>query len=102
MWHKPAFQILSVFYTASLLLVLFMLYNYVQNDPVQVTKDQVMQETREVAQKIDDVLSQISSTARDLANEIGAGKLHRTQIIERLEKTMDKIPYLVGMGVAYI
>jgi len=102
MWHKPAFQILSVFYSASLLLVLFMLYNYVQNDQVQVTKDQLMQETRETAQKIDHLLSQISSTARDLANEIGAGKLHRSQIIERLEKTMDTIPHLLGMGVAYI
>jgi len=102
MWHKPAFQILSVFYSASILVVLFMLYNYVQNDQVQVTKDQVMQETREAAQKIDDVLSQISSTARDLADEIGAGKLPRSQIIERLEKTMDKIPHLFGMGVAYI
>ncbi|KHD07601.1 hypothetical protein PN36_08755 [Candidatus Thiomargarita nelsonii] len=102
MWHKPAFKILSVFYSASLLLVLFMLYNYVQNDQVQVTKEQVMQETRELAQKIDDVLSQISSTAHELADEIGAGKLQRSQIIERLEKNMDKIPHLLGMGVAYI
>jgi len=102
MWQKHAFQILSICYAASLLLVLFMLYNYMQNNQIEVTKEQVMQETRELAQKTDDVLNQISSPARELADEIGAGKLHRSQIIGRIETITDTTPHIFGMGVAYI
>jgi hypothetical protein len=74
----------------------------VQDNQVQATKDQLMQKTQLAVQQIDEVLSQLSSTVHSLADEIGSGKLQRSQIMERLEKTMDKTPHLFGMGVAYI
>ncbi|MEN8215653.1 MAG: cache domain-containing protein [Pseudomonadota bacterium] len=73
-----------------------------QDNQVQATKDQLMQKTRLAVQQIDEVLSQLSSTVHSLADEIGSGKLQRSQILERLEKTMDKTPQMFGMGVAYI
>jgi hypothetical protein len=103
MWHKPAFKTLSLLYSAILLLVLFILvYNYVQDNQVQATQDEMMQKTRVAVQQIDEVLNQLSSTAHALADEIGSGQLQRSQIMERLKKTMDKTPQMFGIGVAYI
>ncbi len=102
MWQKLAFKILSLFYGAILLLVLFLVYNYMQDNQLEVAKDRVMQETLMAAQQIDKTLAELSAIAHTIADDLDSGKLPRSQIVGRLQKTMEKTPHLFGIGVAYI
>lgn len=83
---------------------LLLLYNYIheQNHQVEATQQAVMQKMRVVKLQIDKMLRELSAIAHVMADDLSTGKLHRTQIMERLEKNLEKTPYRYGMGVAYI
>ncbi len=104
MWEKPAFLILAILYTASLLLFLFLGYNYVQSrhQLIEAAKNQVQQETHVAVKKIDNILSPLSFIAHALAHQIGSGQLPRSQIKKQLELIIEKTPDLFGIGVGYI
>ncbi len=104
LWQKRAFQILLLLCSTSLLLVLFLLYDYEQkkNHQIQTAKNGVKQETQAAIQQVDKTLNLFLFIASDIATDISTGKLHRSQIKARLKKTMGKAPLLFGIGVAYI
>lgn len=101
---KRAFKILLFFSGLSLLLVFFMLYHntHEKNQIEQATQIRIKQVTRNAVEQIDTMLSQVLSIANALANDLGSGKLSRTQIIVQLEKYMEITPHLFGIGVAYV
>ena len=104
MWQKRAFKILLLLCSTSLLLVLFMLYDYEQkkNHLDQTAKNGVKHETQAAVQQVDKALNLFLSLAHGIAEDISTGKLPRSKIKERLKKTMEKAPLLFGIGVAYI
>lgn len=104
MREKRAFKILLFFSGVSLLLVFILLYHYIQekNQIEQAAQNRVKQATQNAVEQIDTVLSQVLFVANVLANDLGSGKLSRTQIIDQLEKTMEIMPHLFGIGVAYV
>ncbi len=100
--EKLTFQILSFFYTACLLLVLFLLYNYIYETNHNLEKDQIMQKTQQVVQHVDETLAQLFSVAEELADKLDSGQLPRAQITSQLDQIMEQTPQLFGIGVAYI
>ena len=103
MWKKWAFYINSLFCAASLIVVLFLWYDYDKaSSPIEpAAQNRVTEETRLVVQQIDAVLAKLLSVARLLADDLSTGKLPRSQIHSRLEEAMEK-KTLYGIGVAYI
>ncbi len=104
MWQERAFKILLLFFCVSLLLVSILVYNYVheKNQIEQTAQNRVKQITLDTMAQIDKRLDQLSSIANALANDLRTGKLLQSQIINKLEKTMEVTPHLFGIGVAYI
>jgi hypothetical protein len=103
-WQKLVLKTLLLFSSITLLLVLFSVYNYVddKNQKVQIIREQAMQELQVANQQINEALVNLSSIANALAFDISTGKLHRSKIMARLEKTLENTPYLFGIGVAYV
>jgi hypothetical protein len=97
-------KILLIFNTITLLVFLLLLYNYIYEQAYQVetTQQAVTQKMHVAIQQIDEMLSELSTIAHSIANDLSTGKLHRTQIMERLEKTLETTSYHYGIGVAYI
>jgi hypothetical protein len=101
MQNKSALLILN---SITFLVFLFLLYNYIheQNHQVEATQQAVTQKMRVAIQQIDKMLSELSTIAHSMADDLSTGKLHRSQIMERLETNLAKTPYRYGIGVAYI
>ncbi len=100
--EKLSFKILSIFYTACLLLVLFLLYHYVHDKYQNVEQNQMLQKTQQLVQKVDKTLAQFLSAAYELAHQLDSGQLERAHITNQLDKIMEKSPQIFGIGVAYI
>jgi preprotein translocase subunit SecE len=107
MWKRhifSAFSILLSFCGLSFLFVLFLVFNYVQdkNQNVQIAKHDAQQEIIKVTKQIDSVMSDISSIAHAIADDISSGKLKRQQILLRLKNTLENTPNIFGVGVAFV
>ena len=103
-WQKLVLKTLLLFSSMTLLLVSFSVYDYVhdKNQKVQIIREQAMQELQVANQQINEALVNLSSIANTLADDISTGKLHRSKIMARLEKTLENTLYLFGIGVAYV
>ncbi|HDN25745.1 MAG TPA: hypothetical protein ENG03_01350 [Thioploca sp.] len=104
MWQKRAFIILLLLCGASLFMVSSLVYDYEheKSQIEQAIKNQAKLEMQSAVEQIDEVLSKLLSIANDIADDISAGELQRSQIMQRLERTMGRTPYQFGIGVAYV
>ncbi|MDM8564208.1 cache domain-containing protein [Candidatus Halobeggiatoa sp. HSG11] len=103
MWKQHIFELISFICGISLLVVGFLMFDYVheKNNKVRSEKTHAQQETIQAAQKIETVLGKLSTVAHDIADNISSGKLRRENILKRLKVALKTTPNMFGIGVAF-